>query len=100
LTFWAGGPVSFLVTTLSEGPYNPGSWWFIIIPVLLTIALLAAARGGYRLALAAAISTVAVQHGMANGWNPCFWFSSVYRFKTRWFPSFGQRCWLRWRCCD
>ncbi|MFG1653261.1 hypothetical protein ACGFIE_25360 [Micromonospora sp. NPDC049275] len=88
LTFWGGGPVSFLVTTLSEGPYNPQSWWFMVIPALLTIALFAAARGGYRLASVAAIVTVAVQHGVANGWDPWFWFSSVYALQDLMVPQF------------
>ncbi|MET8833270.1 hypothetical protein ABZV78_05060 [Micromonospora sp. NPDC004540] len=88
LTLWAGGPISLLVTVLSEGPYNPGTWWFIVIPALLTIALFAAAWGFYRLAIAAAILTVAAQHGSANGWDPSFWFSSVYDLQDAMVPQF------------
>ncbi|MGW1058267.1 hypothetical protein [Micromonospora rubida] len=88
MTFWAGGPISFLVTTLSEGPYNPGTWWFDVIPALLTIALFAAAWGSYRLAFAATILTVAAQHGTANGWNISFWFSSVYDLQDAMVPQF------------
>ncbi|MEU8155222.1 hypothetical protein AB0B94_16285 [Micromonospora sp. NPDC048986] len=88
LTFWSGGLVSFLLTTLSEGPYNPGSWWFVVIPVLLTIALFAAALGGYRLACAAAILTVAAQHWTSNGWGLSFWISSVYDLQDAMVPQF------------
>ncbi|GAB3341912.1 hypothetical protein RMN56_14785 [Micromonospora halotolerans] len=73
LTLWAGGPISFLVTVPSEGPYNLGTWWFIIIPALLVIALFAAAWGSYRLAFGAAISTVVAQHLSANWWTESLW---------------------------
>jgi hypothetical protein len=88
LTFWAGGPIGFVLTMLSEGPYDPGTLWFLVIPALLTIALFAAAWGGYRLAFAAAILSVAVQHGQANGWDPSFWFSSVYDLQDAMVPQF------------
>ncbi|WP_406072884.1 hypothetical protein [Micromonospora sp. NBC_01638] len=73
MTLWAGGPIAYLVTMLSEGPYNVGAWWFIVIPALLTIALFAAAWGSYRLAFAAAILTVVAQHLSANWWTPSLW---------------------------
>ncbi|MFG3600508.1 hypothetical protein [Micromonospora chersina] len=88
LTQRAGGPLGVLVTMLSEGPYNPGAWWFIVIPALLTIALFAAAWGSYRLAFAAAILTVAAQHLSANGWDLSFWFSSVYDLQDAMLPDF------------
>jgi hypothetical protein len=87
LTLWAGGPISFLLTTLSEGLSNPGRSWFIVIPALLTIALLAAACGSYRLAFAATILTVAAQHWSANGGDQSFWFWSVYDLQYAMVPQ-------------
>ncbi|GAA4569606.1 hypothetical protein GCM10023176_26570 [Micromonospora coerulea] len=89
LTLWAGGPISFLVTMLSEGPYKPDTWWFIVIPALLTIALLAAAWGSYPLAFAAAILTVAAQHLSANWGDQSYWFWSVYSLQYAIVP----KCW-------
>ncbi|MFC4018306.1 hypothetical protein ACFOW4_10130 [Micromonospora sp. GCM10011542] len=88
LTLRGDGPISYLLTMLSEGPYKPGTWWFIVIPALLTIALFAAAWGSYRLALAATIVTVAVQHGSTNGWDLSYWFSSVYDLQDAMVPQF------------
>ncbi|MET7803911.1 hypothetical protein [Micromonospora chersina] len=87
LTLWAGGPISFLVTMLSEGPYNPGRSWFIVIPALLTIALFAAAWGSYRLAFAATMLTVVAQHRSANGGNYSGWFLSVYDLQYAMVPE-------------
>ncbi|MFI5837980.1 hypothetical protein ACIA5A_30350 [Micromonospora sp. NPDC051300] len=88
LTYSGGGPVSFLMTALSEGLYNPGSWWYIVVPTLLTIALFAAAWGGYRLAFAGAILTVVVQHSVANAWELSAWLSSVYDLQDAMVPQF------------
>ncbi|MFF4812282.1 hypothetical protein ACFY03_29140 [Micromonospora chersina] len=87
LTLWAGGPISFLVTMLSEGPYIPGVSWFLVIPALLTIALFAAARGSYRLAFAATMLTVVVQHRSANVGNYSGWFLSVYDLQYAMVPQ-------------
>ncbi|SIN22367.1 hypothetical protein [Micromonospora cremea] len=89
MTLWAGGPISFLVTTLSEGAYKPDDWWFIVIPALLTIALFAAAWGSYRMAIAAAISTVVAQHWSANWWDQSSWFWSVHSLQYAIVP----KCW-------
>ncbi|MEU5942506.1 hypothetical protein ABZ807_25770 [Micromonospora sp. NPDC047548] len=85
MTLWAGSPISFLVTMLSEGPYKPDTWWYmhIAIPALLTIALFAAAWGSYRLAFAATILTVAAQLWSAN---PSLW--SVYSLQSAIVPKF------------
>ncbi|MGV9807694.1 hypothetical protein [Micromonospora chersina] len=87
LTLWAGGPISFVVTMLSEGPYNPGGSWFLVIPALLTIALFAAARGSYRLAFAATMLTVVAQHRSANVGNYSGWFLSVYDLQYAMVPQ-------------
>ncbi len=86
MTLWAGGPISFLVTMLSDGPYKPDAWWFIVIPALLTIALFAAAWGSYRLAFAVTILTVAAQLWSANWWNDSLW--SVYSLQSAIVPRF------------
>ncbi|MGR6322488.1 hypothetical protein Q2K19_13165 [Micromonospora soli] len=89
MTLWAGGPISFLLTMLSEGPYNVDTWWFIVIPALLTIALFAAAWGSYRLAFAGAISTVVAQHWSANWWDQSSWFWSAHSLQYAIVP----KCW-------
>ncbi|MEU9507584.1 hypothetical protein AB0D32_15035 [Micromonospora sp. NPDC048170] len=88
MTLWAGGPVSFLVTMLSDGPYKPDAWWFmfIVIPALLTIALFATAWGSYRLALAATILTVAAQLWSANWFTQSLW--SVFSLQGAIVPKF------------
>ncbi|MEH0937896.1 hypothetical protein [Micromonospora psammae] len=87
MTLWAGGPISFLVTMLSEGPYKPDTWWFIVIPALLTIALFAAAWGSYRLASAAAILTLVAHHWSANWWDQTSWFWSIHSLQHAIVPK-------------
>ncbi|MBY8874001.1 hypothetical protein K7640_19420 [Micromonospora sp. PLK6-60] len=86
VTLWAGGPISFLATMLSDGPYRPDAWWFIVIPALLTTALFAAAWGSYRLAFAATTLTLAAQLWSANWWNQSLW--SVYSLQGAIVPRF------------
>ena len=91
MTLWAGGPISYVATILSDGLYKPYvhkpfAWWFIVIPALLTIALFAAAWGSYRLAFAVTILTVAAQLWSANWWVESPW--SVYNLHSAIVPRF------------
>ncbi|MFG2008970.1 hypothetical protein ACGFNF_07835 [Micromonospora sp. NPDC048868] len=91
MTLWAGGPISFLVSTLSDGPYKPDTWWFmlIVIPTVLAIALFATAWGSYRLAFAATILAVAAQLWSASWFAQSLWlvFSLQGSIVPRFWPA-------------
>ncbi|MFG2165852.1 hypothetical protein [Micromonospora chersina] len=88
MTLWAAGPISFSAIVLADHAYRPDAWWFMAVPALLAIALFAAARGSYRLAFAAAISTVVAQYWSENWWDQSSSLWSAHSLQGAIVPKF------------